>query len=180
MRTALGRRFGTLAVALAVAATGLVVAATPANAACQTVRIWSTDNYQYVAVEKDYPDIYKGVLRARTPANAAGTWELFDMCFISGYTFTLRAWANGLYVAREANYSGRFSQVLRARTPAGQLGTWEQFTLQEPGGDVHGILGSNGRFVAYERDYNDAYDNLLRARTAGERGPWEAFTYQAV
>lgn len=180
MRKSTGRRLGAFAAALAVATTALAVPAAPAQAACRTVNIWSTDSNLLVSAEKDYPDIYKGVLRARTSWANRGTWELFDMCFISGWTFTLRAQANGLYVAREANYSGRFSQVLRARTAAGQLGTWEQFTLQEPGGDVHGILGSNGLFVAYERDYNDKYDNLLRARTAGERGPWEAWTYQYV
>ena len=164
------------------AATGLAVAATPANAACTTVNLWSTDTNLLITAEKDYTNSFAGTLRARTPWAQRGTWELFDMCYVSGLTFTLRAHANGLYVAREGDYGGNFKNLLRARTPGNALGTWEQFTLTESGGDVSGILGSNGLYVAYEGggNYTGMFKNVLRARTAGERGPWESWTFQAT
>lgn len=38
-------------------------------------------NFLYVAEEDGYPGIENGMLRARTPGNALGSWEVFNWCW---------------------------------------------------------------------------------------------------
>jgi hypothetical protein len=97
--------------------------------------------------------------------SAVGTWEKFDVTYLSGDQIQLRSRANGLYV--DAANAGTSALIANQTTAAG----WETFHLIENSdGTVSLMAEANNKYVTS----NDGTEPLI-ANQAAVAG-WEKFT----
>jgi hypothetical protein len=156
---------------------------------CRGTWTIQANNGLYVAAELDS----FGMLRARTPGNALGSWERFRL-FEHGQSDGTKFWAlqaaNGLYVVAEdysSNYPGRLMATFYWPTPYNYPHR-ETLVFRE-----HNQLPPNGSVTQFRLSYADlwvaneengvggAYPGMLRARTPGSQlGGWENFIWRRV
>jgi hypothetical protein len=163
-----------LIVALVVSVLG--VTATPAAApewcpASMTSRNVRFGSERYVAAELSRTGDGYGQLRARTPANNVGPWEVFRLVCVHGpNVYAIRSVANGRYVTAEISWTGNRNGLLRAR--ATSIGPWEQFRIPNGVSIVTLFSLANSRYVTVENGWTgDSYASLRARATAV--GTWE-------
>jgi hypothetical protein len=153
------------------------------------VEIRSHGNNLYVAVEQDefFPD--RGVLRARTPGDALGSWERFPVCrnpadwrtvigsywrpkerpeeqpdLVCAVFVDTSVWDTGRGLLRTQPCSKDAYSVFTTINPPGSgYSTWFYSV------DI-------GLYVSAQLDYSGTYHASLRSRL-GQVGPWEWFTW---
>uniref|UniRef100_UPI0031E20609 fascin domain-containing protein n=1 Tax=Saccharothrix mutabilis TaxID=33921 RepID=UPI0031E20609 len=153
-----------------------------ADVVCRSgVTIRSEGNNLHVATEEDssFPDW--GLLRARTPGNAIGNWEKFQVCRNPTNWRTAIRSNDGCPVVVDTTASGTGRGLLR-RLPRSQCDTrvWIfNFSTYNPPGSGHSTWIYSlevGLYVSAQLDYTGTYHASLRARLT-EVGPWEWFTW---
>lgn len=145
----------------------------PAHMISSNLRIGSD---RYVAAELSRTGDGYGQLRARTPANNVGPWEVFRLVCVQGPdVYAIRSVANGRHVSAEISWTGNRYGLLRAR--ATTIGPWEQFRIPNSGLIKTIYSLANNRYVTAELSWTgDAYASL-RAR-ATSAGTWEHFPFK--
>jgi hypothetical protein len=140
----------------------------PASMISSNVRIGSE---RYVAAELSRTGDGYGQLRARTPADSVGPWEVFRLvCVRAPDVYAIKSVANGRYVSAEISWTGNRYGLLRAR--ATSIGPWEQFRIPNTG-QIKTIFSlANNRYVSVENGWSGASYASLRAR-ATVAGEWE-------
>jgi hypothetical protein len=159
----------------------LGVAATPAAApewcpASMTSSNLRIGSERYVAAELSWTGDRYAQLRARTPANSVGPWEVFRLVCVQGPdVYAIKSVANGRYVSAEISWTGNRYGLLRAR--ATTIGPWEQFRIPNSGQLKTIFSLANNRYVSAELSWTgDSYASLrARATTAGS---WEHFPFR--
>ena len=163
-----------------VAASGARAVSAAADPQCWiNVRIRSNGNGLYVAAEQGSGFPEPGMLRARTPGNAIGTWELFHVCRdpVSWETAILAD--NGRGVDIETSATDTRGGLLRARVCCSASFL---FTTYRPPGSGTTLnetwfYSTQAKlFVSAQLDYSGTYHASLRARL-GQVGPWESFSW---
>ncbi|GHJ50949.1 hypothetical protein Nm8I071_02560 [Nonomuraea sp. TT08I-71] len=177
----LKRRIVSMLSALALAAAGIVVTASPAAAATCTTG-WSFRSgggnglpSYYVSAELGYvSSAGYGELRAR--ATSIGPWEKFTKCDYASYT-TFKSEANGKYVhVNTLNESGG-TEAYMLRASASTVGINEKFTVSENSFTFTIASQYNDMYVAVEYNASLPGDKyMLRARSTSV-GLWEQFTW---
>jgi hypothetical protein len=134
----------------------------PASAARPPISIQAS-NGQFVTAD----DGGASPLIANRPS--VGTWEKFDVTYLSGDQIQLRSEANGLYV--DAPNAGADPLIANQQTAAG----WETFHLiANPDGTYSLQSEANNKFVTSQNGAGP----LIANQTAGNG--WERFTIAAA
>jgi hypothetical protein len=158
--------------ALALAPTGV-----PGLYYCRTYRIWSYAAGQYIAEEQDYSDAQHNMLRARTAADRAGTWESFSLCSNdSGHTVYLTA-PSGYLVSAEYDYAGSARGMLRGRGE--WVDAWETFDVWSEGGRYYLRNVARGTYFTCRVDFTGTIYAMMKATGAGP-GSWEGLRFDPV
>ncbi|MFD0585246.1 fascin domain-containing protein [Dactylosporangium darangshiense] len=144
---------------------------------CHNYRIWSYASGRYVAEEQDYGGDQHNMLRARTAADQAGSWEVFSLCSgDGGHTVYLTA-PSGYLVTAEYNYAGGARGMLRGRGE--WVDVWETFDVWTDSGRYFLRNPSKGAYVTCRVDYKGASYRMMKA-TGTAAGSWEALRFDPV
>jgi hypothetical protein len=144
----------------------------PASMTSANVRIGGE---RYVAAELSWTGDRYGQLRARTPANNVGPWEVFRLVCVDGPdVYAIKSVANGRFVSAEISWTGNRYGLLRAR--ATTIGPWERFRIPNSGQIKTMFSLANNRYVSAELSWTgDSYASLRARATAA--GTWEHFPF---
>ncbi|MET7392655.1 hypothetical protein ABZS66_04060 [Dactylosporangium sp. NPDC005572] len=149
----------------------------PGLAVCRRYRILSISANRYIAEEQNYGGSLHNVLRARTPGESVGGWEIFNICSQNGGGVVYVIAPSGAVVAAEFGYTGSSFAALRGRSQT--IANWETFDVWQDGTSYFLRNVARGTFWTCRRDYTGSAYNMMKGSGASG-GSWEALRFEAV
>ncbi|WP_238006184.1 hypothetical protein KZZ52_51395 [Dactylosporangium sp. AC04546] len=149
----------------------------PGLTICRRYRILSISANRYIAEEQNYGGSLHNVLRARTPGESVGGWEIFNICSENGGGVVYVIAPSGAVVAAEYGYTGTSFAALRGRSQS--IATWETFDVWQDGTSYFLRNVARGTFWTCRRDYTGSVYNMMKGSGASG-GSWEALRFEAV
>ncbi|GGM65995.1 hypothetical protein ACFFX1_35345 [Dactylosporangium sucinum] len=149
----------------------------PGLSICRKYRILSISANRYIAEEQNYGGSLHNVLRARTPGESVGGWEIFNICSQNGGGVVYVIAPSGAVVAAEFGYTGTSFAALRGRSQS--IATWETFDVWQDGTSYFLRNVARGTFWTCRRDYTGSAYNMMKGSGASG-GSWEALRFEAV